>query len=284
MIGRGESQMAYELNPRTIEPVAIIRLNENVAQERMVVKALPMTVPEAALQHDAEKKRIKKGILGGSEEHRVLEKTLYLPYLDFTYQFSAEKGLLSKQTVLGQGRSVVLALREVDLGFYPELPALAPRLTDIESEPGSIIQGVDSTVLVSERLEELKQVLSDYDNQLRELAKQYDSLLKTDRAKQDIKDSIDHLKKTRETRWKMFADGLKLPSKIDLEKLELLEGSLFYMPYYIVWFSRRGESRFLVWDREGKENDAIADELMKNSRFRDVIQSHAMSRDNSPTE
>src|SRR5881396_2270035 len=57
----------------------------------MVVKALPMTVPEAALQHDAEKKRIKKGILGGSEEHRVFEKTLYLPYLDFTYQFSAER-------------------------------------------------------------------------------------------------------------------------------------------------------------------------------------------------
>src|SRR5213592_4271615 len=211
----------------------------------MVVKALPMTVPEAALQHDA------------------------------------EKGLLSKQTVMGQGRSVVLALREVDLGFYPELAALAPQLIDIESEPGSIIQGVDSTVLVGERLEELKQVLSDYDIQLRELSKQYDSLLKTDRAKADIKDSIDHLKKTRETRWKMFADGLKLPSKIDLEKLELLEGSLFYMPYYIVWFSRRGESRFLVWDREGKENDAIADEFMKNSKFRDLIQSHGMSSEDS---
>jgi len=264
--------------------VAISILNEGAAGERMVVKALPMAIPEAALQHDAEKKRIKRGILGGSEEHRVLEKTLYLPYLDFTYQFSAEKGLLSKQTVMGQGRSVVLALREVDLGFYPELAALAHQLIDIESDSDSIVQGVDSTVLVGERLEELKQVLSDYDNQLRELSKQYDSLLKTDRAKQDIKDSVDHLKKTRETRWKMFADGLKLPSKVDLEKLELLEGSLFYMPYYIVWFSRRGESRFLVWDREGKENDAIADELMKNSKFRDLIQSHAMSRDNSPTK
>ena len=269
--------MAYEHHCGPLEPAEIERLNEGAAPEPMVVKALPMTIPEVALQHDAEKKRIKKGILGGSEEHRVFEKIMYLPYLDFTYQFSAEKGLLSKQTVLGQGRSVVLALREVDLGFYPELAALAPRLTDIESEPGSIIQGVDSTVLVSERLEELKQVLSDYDNQLRELAKQYDSLLKTDRAKQDIKDSIDHLKKTRETRWKMFADGLKLPSKVDLEKLELLEGSLFYMPYYIAWFSRRGESRFLVWDREGKENDAIADELTKNSKFRELIQSHGMS-------
>src|SRR5881396_1742930 len=276
--------MSYEHQLGPKEPAEIERLNEGAAPERMIVKALPMAVPEAAFQHDAEKKRIKRGILGGSEEHRVLEKTLYLPYLDFTYQFSAEKGLLSKQTVLEQGRSVVLALREVDLGFYPELAALAPRLTDIESEPGSIIQGVDSTVLVSERLEELKQVLSDYDNQLRELSKQYDSLLKTDRAKQALKDNIDHLRKTRETRWKMFADGLKLPSKVDLEKLEVLEGSLFYMPYYIAWFSRSGESRFLVWDREGKENEAIADELMKNRKFRDLVQSHAMSRDNSPTK
>src|SRR6059058_237139 len=73
----------------------------------------------------------------------------------------------------------------------------------------------------------------------------------------------------------------KQTSKIDLEKLELLEGSLFYMPYYIVWFSRRGESRFLVWDREGKENDAIADEFMKNSKFRDLIQSHGMSSEDS---
>ena len=276
--------MSYEHQLGPKEPAEIERLNEGAAPERMIVKALPMAVPEAALQHDAEKKRIKKGILGGPEENRVLEKTLYLPYLDFRYQFSAEKGFLSKQTFLGQGRSVVLALREVDLGFYPELTTLAPQLIDIESESDSIVQGVDSTVLVSERLEELKQVLSDYDNQLRELSKQYDSLLKTDRAKQAIKDSIDHLKKTRETRWKMFADGLKLPSKVDLGKLELLEGSLFYIPYYIAWFSLRGESRFLVWDREGKENDALADELMKNSMFRDLIQSHAMSRDNSMTK
>ena len=271
--------MSYDRG--SLEPAEIKRLKEGPAPEQMIVKALPMAVPEAALQHDAEKKRIKKGILGGSEEHRVFEKTLYLPYLDFTYQFSAEKGLLSKQTVLGRGRSVALALREVDLGFYPELAALASQLTDIESDSDSIVQGVDSTVLVSERLEELKQVLSDYDNQLQELSKQYDSLLKTDRAKEDIKDSIDHLKKTRETRWKMFADGLNLPSKVDLGKLELLEGRLFYMPYYIVWFSRRGESRFLVWDREGKENDAIADELMKNSKFRDLVQSQGMSSEDS---
>src|SRR5438094_44609 len=273
--------MAYQLKPRPLEPAEIKRLNEEGAPEQMIVKALPMAVSEAALQHDAEKKRIKRRLLGGSEEQRVFEKTLYLHYLDFTYQFSAEKGLLSKQTVMGQGRSVVLALREVDLGFYPELAALAPQLIDIESEPGSIIQGVDSTVLVGERLEELKQVLSDYDIQLRELSKQYDSLLKTDRAKADIKDSIDHLKKTRDTRWKMFSDGLKLPSKIDLDKLELLEGNLFYMPYFVVHLSRKGESRFLVWDREGKENDVIADELTKNGRFRELIQSHTTGREDA---
>jgi hypothetical protein len=82
------------------------------------------------------------------------------------------------------------------------------------------------------------------------------------------------MKKTRETRWKMFADGLKLPSKIDLEKLELLEGNLFYIPYFVARFSRGGESRFLVWNREGKENETIAEELMKNSKFRELIRTY----------
>jgi len=63
--------MAYEHHCGPLEPAEIERLNEGAAPEPMVVKALPMTVPEVALQHDAEKKRIKKGILGGSEEHRV---------------------------------------------------------------------------------------------------------------------------------------------------------------------------------------------------------------------
>ncbi len=271
--------------------------------EATVVKALPMLVPETTLQHDAEKKRVKRGILSDSEERRIFEKTLYLPYLDFTYQYPAQKGFLSKQAVIGQGRSVVLALREVDLGFYPDLAALAHQLVDVEAESDSIVQGIESTVLVNERLEELKKVLSDYDYQLQELEKQYNSLLKTENARQEVlsdydyqlqelekqynsllktenarqvvKESIDHLKKTREVRWKMFADGLKLPRKIDLEKIELLEGSLFYMPYFMVKFTRGGESRFLVWDREGKENESLADELMKNNKFRDLVQSYA---------
>ena len=235
-----------------------------------------MLVPEGVVQHEAEKERVKKGILGGSEERFVFGKTLYLPYLDFTYQYSSRKGLLSKQSVLGRGRSVVMALREVNLGFYPELISLVPQLADVEPDSGSVVQGVDSTILVSERLDELKKMLSDYDNQLLELSKQHDSLTKTGSARQEIKENIDHLKETRETRWKMFADGLKLPSKIDLEKFQLLEGSLFYMPYFVTRFSRGGESRFLVWDREGKENDTIAEELMKNGKFRDLVQSHIM--------
>ncbi len=249
-------------------------MNEGAAPEQIIIKALRMLVPEGVVQQDAEKKRVKKGILGGSEERIVFGKVLYLPYLDFTYQYPTKKGFLSKQSTIGQGRSVVMALREVNLGFYPELISLVPQLTDIEPDSGSVVQGADSTILVSERLDELKTMLSDYDNQLLELSKQHDSLTKKDSARQEIKENIDHLKKTRETRWKMFADGLKLPSKIDLEKFEFLEGDLFYMPYFLARFSRGGESRFLVWDREGKENDTIAEELMKNSKFRDLVQSH----------
>lgn len=249
-------------------------MDEGVGPEHIIIRALPMLVPESVVQHDAEKKRVKKGILGGSEERFVFGKTLYLPYLEFIYQYSAEKGLLSKQSVLAQGRSVVVALREVNLGFYPELISLVPQLAELEPEPGSVVKGIDSTVLVSERLDELRKMLSDYDNQLRELSKQYDSLMKTERAKQQIKENIDHLKTTRETRWKMFADGLKLPSKIGLEKFEVLEGNLFYIPFFVTRFSRGGESRFLVWDREGKENETIAEELTRNGKFRGLIQSH----------
>jgi len=48
-----------------------------------------------------------------------------------------------------------------------------------------------------------------------------------------------------------------------------------------VHLSRKGESRFLVWDREGKENDVIADELTKNGRFRELIQSHTTGREDA---
>jgi len=29
-----------------------------------------------------------------------------------------------------------------------------------------------------------------------------------------------------------------------------------------------------VWDREGKENETVAEELMKNGKLRELIQSH----------
>jgi len=266
--------MAYQLSNGDTRIQEVRTLNQGVAPERVIVKALPMLVPESTVQHYAEKKRVKRGILGGSEERFVFGKTLYLPYLEFSYQYSTSKGLLSKQSVLAQGRSTVMALREVNLGFYPELISLLPHLADVEPDSGSVVRGVESTILVSERLDELRGMLSDFDRQLQELSKQYDSLTKTDRAKQEIKENIDHLKKTRETRWKMFADGLKLSAKIGLETFEFLEGSVFYMPYFLARFSRGGESRFLVWDRSGKENDTIAEELMKNNKFRDLVQSH----------
>jgi len=174
-------------------------MDEGTAPEHIIIRALPMLVPVSVVQQDAEKRRVKKGILGGSEERFVFGKTLCLPYLEFTYQYSTEKGFLSKRSILAQGRSVVMALREVNLGFYPELISIMPQLADVESESGSVVPGVDSTILVSERLDELKRMLSDYDHQLHELSKQRDSLTKKASAKQEINENIDHMKKTRET-------------------------------------------------------------------------------------
>lgn len=239
------------------------------------MKALPMLVPESVLLKEAEKKREKRGILDESEERMIFGKTLNLPYLDFTYRYSAEKGFRSKHTILSEGRSVLMALREASFGFAPELISLVPQLSDVELLPDSIIPGVDSTVLVSEMLDELRNTLSEYDRRLLDLSSQYDSLEKTDDRRNDLKDNIDHLKKTREMRWKIFADGLKLPSRTDLDKLEVLEGNLFYMPYFMVELKQERDSRFLVWDRHGKESDPIAEELAKNEKFRRLVQSYS---------
>jgi len=43
-------------------------LSEGAASGLVIVKALPMLMPESVVQQSAEKKRVKKGILGGSEE------------------------------------------------------------------------------------------------------------------------------------------------------------------------------------------------------------------------
>src|SRR5690348_12777484 len=121
---------------------------EGAASKHVNIKTLTMLVPESIVQQDAEKKRVKKGILGGSEERFVFGKTLYLPHLDFAYQYSIERGFLSRHSVLAQGKSVVMALREVNLGFYPELISLLPQLAEMEADVGSVVRGVDSTVLV----------------------------------------------------------------------------------------------------------------------------------------
>jgi hypothetical protein len=243
----------------------------------MTVRAVPLVLPEEVFLRDTNRKRAKKGLLGGSEERIVFAKTMFLPYLDFTYRFPAEKGLLSKQTVTSEGRSTMLALREADLGFDPRLVALAPMLIDLEANPGSVIDGVDSTILVSERLAELKNLLRDYELQSEERMKQYEALPKSP-TRENLKENIEFLRKTKLSRWQMFADGLQLPRNLDLDELELLEGTLFYIPFFIAKLSSGGIRRYIVWNREGKEDDTIADELTKNHKFRDLIETHAAPR------
>jgi DNA helicase HerA-like ATPase len=266
--------MSYHRGP--LEPLEIKRLKEGAAPEKMTVKAAPLAVPEEVFLRDTDRKRAKKGILGGTEEKIVFAKKIFLPYLDFTYRFPAEKGLLSKQTVISEGRSTVLALREANFGFDPRLVELAPMLANIEEDSAAIVAGIDSTVLVSERLDELKNLLRDYEVQSEERSKQYEALPKESPTRESLKENIEFLRKTKLLRWKMFADGLQLPAKLDLDKLELLDGTLFYMPYFITKLSRGGEARYIVWNREGREDDTIADEMTKNKKFRTLIETHAL--------
>lgn len=261
-----------------MEPLEIKRLKEGAAPEKMTVKAVPLAVPEEVFLRDTDRKRAKKGILGGTEEKVVFAKKIFLPYLDFTYRFPAEKGLLSKQTVISEGRSTVLALREANFGFDPKLAVLAPMLIDMEQDSPSVVAGIDSTVLVSERLAELKNLLRDYEVQSEERTKQYEALPKESPTRDSLKENIEFLRKTKLLRWKMFADGLQLPAKLDLDKLELLDGSLFYIPYFISKLSRGGEARYIVWNHEGREDDTIADEMTKNKKFRTLIEAHMLTQ------
>ncbi len=268
--------MSYHRGP--LEPAEIKRLREGGPQEKLAARVLPLVVPEELLLQKAEKKRAKKGLLGGSEEKTKFARVFYLPYLEFSYRYSARKGLLSKQIVISEGKSAVLALREVDLGFQPELLELNPQMSELELDPGSVVPGVDSTTLVNERLGELKKLLSDHDTELAELSKQIEGYPKDSATRQTLKEHLENLRRTKALRWKNFSDGLKLPSKADLQTFELLEGSLFYIPYFVAKLSRGVESRYLVWDRASKENDTITDELMKNRKFRELIESNVASQ------
>lgn len=245
----------------------------------MTVRALPLAVPEEIFLRSTDRKRAKKGLLGGSEEKVVFARTIFLPFLDFTYRFPVEKGLMSKQTLSNEGRSTVLALREADLGFDPSLVTMVPMLTDVDESSILIIPGVDSTALVSERLDELKGLLRDYEEQSEERVKQYETLPENSPVKEDLKENIEFLRKTKLLRWKMFSDGLRLPPKLDLDSLELLDGTLFYVPYFVAKISREGGARFIVWDRNGREDDTVEDEMAKNHRFRALVEACARSKD-----
>jgi len=242
----------------------------------MTVRAVPLSIAEEILLRDTDRKRAKKGLLGGTEERIIFARTIFLPYLDFTYRFPSEKGIMSKQSVIAEGRSTVLALREADFGFDPKLVGLAPLLADVP-DSALVISGVDSTVLVSERLAELKELLRDYELRSEEISKQYEALPKESPAREALKENIEFLRKTKLMRWKMFADGLQLPPKLDLDSLELLDGALFYLPYFVAKLSQGGEARYLVWNRDGREDDTIADEMAKNRKFRDVVEEHILA-------
>ena len=244
----------------------------------MTVKAVPLGVAEEVLLRDTDRKRVKKGLLGGTEERVAFSKTMFLPYLNFTYRFPDQKGLMSKQTVVSEGRSTVLALREADLGFDPSLVALAPMLVDMEEDSISVIFGVDSTQLVAERLDELKSLLRDYEVQSEERWNQYESLPKESPAKDVLRENIEFLRKTKLLRWKMFSDGLRLPAKLDLDSLELLDGTLFYLPFFVAKLSRGGEARYIVWNHVGKEDETMADEMKRNRQFRALVEARAFSK------
>ncbi len=265
--------MSYHRGP--LEPSEVKRLREGVLLEKLAVRILPLSVPEQVLLGEMERKRRKRWLFGRSEEKVRLARTLYLPYLEFSYRYSVEKGLVLKQRVINEGRSVMLALREVDFGFQPELLQLVPQLTEADLNPSSVISGVDSTSLVDERLEGLKKLLSHQDDQVAQISKEIEATPKNGPAKDQLKEQLENLKKTRESRWKTFSEGLGLPSKLDLNNLELVDSSLFYIPYFIAKLSRGRESRLLVWDSSGKENGAMAAELVKNTKLRELIESHA---------
>ena len=57
----------------------------------MTVRVAPLVVPEEVFLRDTDRKRAKKGILGGAEEKVVFAKTIFLPYLDLPIVFQRKK-------------------------------------------------------------------------------------------------------------------------------------------------------------------------------------------------
>ena len=133
---------------------------------------------------------------------------------------------------------MTIDLSEIDFGFQPALLQKLPETRTSDVGISEVLPGVDSTSFVKERIEELRRLIS---------------------------------RNVGEPRWKLFAEGLSLSSKTDLETLEVLGGKLFYVPYFIAKLSRNSESRYLVLDRSGKEDSRLTLELMNNTKFRDIV-------------
>ncbi len=267
--------MSYHRGP--LEPREVKQLSAGTTPDMVEARVLQMLVPENVLMREVERKRVKRGLLGGSEEKVNFAKTIYLPYLDFRYRYSAEKGFLSKRTVLDEGRSFTLALRELDLGFDPNIAGVPQQLVTVELSSSAVVPGVNSNTLLQDRLDDVRRLMSDHDKQLEALTDRHEVGSRNGETVATLNDHIERLKDARSSRWRIFADGLRLPAKTDPNTVEVREGNLFYMPYFVAKLSRSGESRYLVWDRRGRECDLIADELMRNHRFRELVESRAGS-------
>ncbi len=228
--------ISYHRGP--LESRELKRLREGVSPEKLTARILPLSIPEVVFRDEVEKRRAKGGVLRGSVERVISGKTLYLPYLEFSYRYSVRKGFISKHPVIHEGKSVIIDVSEIDFGFQSELIQRLPETRTSDVSMSAVLSGADSTSFVKERIEELRRLIS---------------------------------RNAGEPRWKLFAEGLSLSSKTDLETLEVLGGNLFYVPYFIAKLSRNSESRYLVLDRSGKEDSRLTLELMNNTRFRDIV-------------
>src|SRR5437867_1193773 len=200
--------ISYHRGP--LESGELKRLIEGVPPEKLTAKILPLLIPEVVFKDEVEKRRAKGGVLRGSVERVISGKTLYLPYLEFSYRYSVRKGFISKHSVIREGKSVIIDLSEIDFGFQPELLLKLPETRTSDVSMSEVLPRADSTSFVKERIEELRRLIS---------------------------------RNAGEPRWKLFAEGLSLSSKTDLETLEVLAGKLFYVPYFIAKLSRNSESR-----------------------------------------
>src|SRR5712692_2421653 len=111
--------ISYHRGP--LEPGELKRLREGVSPEKLTARILPLSIPDVVFRDEVERRRAKGGVLRGSVEKVISGKTLYLPYLEFSYRYSVRKGFISKHPVIHEGKSVIIDVSEIDFGFQPEL-------------------------------------------------------------------------------------------------------------------------------------------------------------------